>query len=161
MKKEYFVIFIEIALYLGMFITGGIACGIVVTRGEIAKPLIIGFFSIALILIVFLLFNIEKDEGLMFNISFVCLFCTFFVIPFIKSVDVYEYKNTPKVSASYEITINEKTFKISDFKTKLDGSIEFTAEDGTIIHASTYEIRKLNQETEKTEETKNAGRKTQ
>lgn len=54
MKKEYFVIIIEIALYLSMFITGGFACAIVVTRGEIAKPLIIGFFSIALILAVFI-----------------------------------------------------------------------------------------------------------
>ena len=66
----------------------------------------------------------------------------------------YEFKRIPELSASYEITVNEKTFKISDFKTKLDGSIEFTAEDGTKIHASTYEIRKLNQETDKTEEMK-------
>lgn len=36
MKKEkiLIIIIIEMALYLGMFITGGIACGIVVTRGE-------------------------------------------------------------------------------------------------------------------------------
>ena len=45
---------------------------------------------------------------------------------------------------SYEITVNEKSFKTSDFKTKSDGSIEFTADDGTIIRASDYEIRKLN-----------------
>ena len=44
----------------------------------------------------------------------------------------------------YEITVNEKSFKTSDFKTKSDGSIEFTADDGTIIRASDYEIRKLN-----------------
>lgn len=44
----------------------------------------------------------------------------------------------------YEITVNEKSFKTSDFKTKSDGSIEFTADDGTIIRASEYEIRKLN-----------------
>ena len=39
---------------------------------------------------------------------------------------------------------NEKSFKTSDFKTKSDGSIEFTADDGTIIRASEYEIKKLN-----------------
>lgn len=44
----------------------------------------------------------------------------------------------------YEITVNEKSFKTSDFKTKLDGSIEFTANDGTVIRASEYEIKKLN-----------------
>lgn len=44
----------------------------------------------------------------------------------------------------YEITVNEKSFKTSDFKTKSDGSIEFTADDGTIIRDSDYEIRKLN-----------------
>lgn len=39
---------------------------------------------------------------------------------------------------------DEKSFKTSDFKTKSDGSIEFTADDGTIIRASEYEIKKLN-----------------
>lgn len=44
----------------------------------------------------------------------------------------------------YEITVNEKSFKTSRFKKKMNGSIEFTADDGTIIRASEYEIKKLN-----------------
>lgn len=162
MKKEYFVIIIEIALYLGMLIMGIFACAIIATMGQVKNPFIIGFFSIGLILIAFLSFvEIDTGDKFIFCIGFVYLIFILFVFGFSKSKDVYASKNTPKVSASYEITINEKTFKISDFKTKVDGSIEFTAEDGTIIHASTYELRKINQETETSEETKNAGRKTQ
>lgn len=150
MKKKYFVIIIEIALYLGMLITGGFSCAIVAIRGQVAKPLIIGFFSIALILIGFLyLFEIETGENFIFRIHFVCVIFTLFVFGFFKSKDIYAYNNTPKVSASYEITVNEKSFKTSDFKTKEDGSIEFTADDGTTIRASDYEIRNLNQKTSK------------
>lgn len=159
MKKEYFVIIIEIALYLSMLIMGIFACAIIAIRGQEKNPFIIGFFSIGLILIAFLSFvEIDTGDKFIFCIGFVYLIFTLFVFGFFKSKDIYAYNNTPEVSASYEITVNEKTFKISDFKTKVDGSIEFTADDGTIIHASTYELRKLNQETE---ETKNAGRKTQ
>jgi len=55
-----------------------------------------------------------------------------------------KYKPLKSSSRQYEITVNENSFKTSDFKTKSDGSIEFTADDGTIIRASDYEIRKLN-----------------
>ena len=150
MKKEYFVIISEMALYLGMFITGGIACGIVATRGQIPKPFIIGFFSIALILAVFIhKWEMKTGTDFFLGLDFVCVVCTLFLFSFFECRDIYASKNTPETSASYEITINEKTFKISDFKTKVDGSIEFTADDGTIIHASTYELRKINQESEK------------
>lgn len=132
-KKEYFVIIIEIALYLGMLITGVFSCAIVAIRGQVAKPLIIGFFSIGLILIAFLSFvEIDTGDKFIFCIGFVYLIFILFIFGFSKSKDVYASKNTPKVSASYEITINENTFKISDFKTKVDGSIEFTAEDLTL-----------------------------
>lgn len=58
----------------------------------------------------------------------------------------FEENHKPSESSScqYEITVNEKSFKTSDFKTKSDGSIEFTANDGTVIRASEYEIKKLN-----------------
>ena len=59
------------------------------------------------------------------------------------AVRSYSQSNSDEKNC-YEITVNEKSFKTSDFKTKSDGSIEFTADDGTIIRASDYEIRKLN-----------------
>ena len=102
----------------------------------IFSTMIIGSFLIIYVSIIFDL-NIFSVV-LLFSILAVCL-----------SLSVCECKSPPKLSASYEITVNEKTFKASDFKTKEDGSIEFTADDGTIIRASTYKIRKLNQETSK------------
>lgn len=59
------------------------------------------------------------------------------------AVRSYSQSNSDEKNC-YEITVNEKSFKTSDFKTKSDGSIEFTADDGTIIRASEYEIKKLN-----------------
>ena len=59
------------------------------------------------------------------------------------AVRSYSQSNSDEKNC-YEITVNEKSFKTSDFKTKLDGSIEFTANDGTVIRASEYEIKKLN-----------------
>lgn len=56
----------------------------------------------------------------------------------------FESQSNSDEKNCYEITVNEKSFKTSDFKTKSDGSIEFTANDGTIIRASEYEIKKLN-----------------
>ena len=75
-------------------------------------------------------------DFLIAGISFAVLICPFLLLckPHDKSSDE---KNC------YEITVNEKSFKASGFKTKTDGSIEFTADDGTIIRASEYEIRKL------------------
>lgn len=106
--------------------------------------IIILIINVYLAVWVSIVFELNKiSVALLFSIVGLCVFWS-----------VCDLKETPKVSASYEITVNEKSFKTSDFKTKEDGSIEFTAEDGTIIHASTYEIRKLNQETEKTEEMK-------
>ena len=57
------------------------------------------------------------------------------------AVRSYSQSNSDEKNC-YEITVNEKSFKTSDFKTKSDGSIEFTADDGTIIRASEYEIKK-------------------
>lgn len=59
------------------------------------------------------------------------------------AVRSYSQSNSDEKNC-YEISVNEKSFKTSDFKTKSDGSIEFTADDGTIIRASEYEIKKLN-----------------
>lgn len=61
-----------------------------------------------------------------------------------RSFLIYDNPSNSDEKNCYEITVNEKSFKTSDFKTKSDGSIEFTADDGTIIRASDYEIRKLN-----------------
>lgn len=70
------------------------------------------------------------------GIAFAMLFCPFLLL--------YKYSNkNSDEKKCYEITVNEKSFKASGFKTKTDGSIEFTADDGTIIRASDYEIRKL------------------
>lgn len=146
---------------------GGIACGITVTRGETPKPLIIGVFSIALILVIFIRV-LEMKTGVdfvdfLFDTNFGLLLVIFYAICLHWFENIYyESKNTTETSASYEITVNEKSFKISDFKTKVDGSIEFTTDDGTTIHASNYEIRKLDQKTDKNlGDGKDAGRKTQ
>ncbi len=77
------------------------------------------------------------------------LFGISFLIIFI-SGNIRVYKLCKKAiqlessSCQYEITVNEKSFKTSNFKTKMDGSIEFTTDDGTTIRASEYEIKKLN-----------------
>ena len=78
-----------------------------------------------------------------FSVAF--LFAMLGVYVFMSAI---QFIITPETSASYEITVNEKSFKTSDFKTKEDGSIEFTADNGTTIRASDYEIRNLNQKTE-------------
>lgn len=75
------------------------------------------------------------------------LFGTLLAIYFavFRIIDMKSEKNHEATSScQYEITVNEKSFQTSDFKTKTDGSIEFTADDGTVIRASEYEIRKLN-----------------
>lgn len=59
------------------------------------------------------------------------------------AVRSYSQSNSDEKNC-YEITVNEKSFKTSRFKKKMNGSIEFTANDGTVIRASEYEIKKLN-----------------
>lgn len=71
-------------------------------------------------------------------------FLTFFISGNIRVYKLSKEKIQPESSSfQYKITVNEKSFKTSGFKTKADGSIEFTADDGTMIRASDYEIRKL------------------
>ena len=104
-------------------------------------------FSIVAAIICFVLFLIMfligllKDESSLLWLALPSLFFGFNNLS-----DFCKAKEMPfeLSSTSYEITVNEKTFKTSGFKTKADGSIEFTADDGTIIRASEYEIRKLN-----------------
>ena len=74
---------------------------------------------------------------LMQGIAFAMLICPFLLL------HKYHNKNSNEKNC-YEITVNEKSFQTSSFKTKSDGSIMFTLDDGTIIRASDYEIRKLN-----------------
>lgn len=100
--------------------------------------------------------------AIIFKVIFVIIFCAMFLAmmvayePFdllifiallcfiiLGIIFAAKYKPLESSSGQYEITVNEKSFKTSDFKTKTDGSIEFTADDGTIIRASDYEIRKL------------------
>ena len=73
----------------------------------------------------------------------VILFAVSPALAFFAGRSIYSSSNSDEKNC-YEITVNEKSFKTSGFKTKADGSIEFTADDGTIIRASEYEIRKLN-----------------
>ncbi len=87
----------------------------------------------------FLYYSIFQCDSLSTRCFFLICFLGFFIFG---SIRYYEWY-TDLSSCQYEITVNEKTFKTSDIKTKLDGSIEFTADDGTIIRASEYEIRKL------------------
>lgn len=103
--------------------------------------------SIVAATICFMIFLIISLIGLLKDESFLL----WFALPslffgFLNLADFCKAKEKPfeLSSTSYEITVNEKSFKTSDFKTKSDGSIEFTADDGTIIRASEYEIRKLN-----------------
>ncbi|WP_296665327.1 hypothetical protein [Treponema sp. UBA753] len=100
--------------------------------------------------------------AIIFEVIFVIIFCAMFLAmmvtyePFdlfifiallcfiiLSIIFAAKYKPLESSSCKYEITVNEKSFKASGFKTKTDGSIEFTADDGTIIRASEYEIRKL------------------
>ena len=88
----------------------------------------------------FLYYSIFQCDLLSTRCFFSICFLGFFIVG---SIRFYEWY-TDLSSRQYEITVNEKSFKTSDFKTKSDGSIVFTADDGTIIRASDYEIRKLN-----------------
>ena len=89
----------------------------------------------------------QKDKEFFFEIfKDVLISSIFFAVPsaLFASLSIYHRSLNSDEKKCYEITVNEKSFKTSDFKTKLNGSIEFTADDGTIIRASEYEIKKLN-----------------
>lgn len=94
--------------------------------------------------ITFVVVGQESKEIFFENCLTVLISAIVFAVPsaFFAALSIYSPSNSDEKN-SYEITVNEKSFKTSDFKTKKDGSIEFTADDGTIIRASEYEIRKL------------------
>ena len=94
------------------------------------------------ILIHFIFSGFELYENFLAMLIPVTVLAVSTALAFI-AVRSYSQSNSDEKNC-YEITVNENIFKTSDFKTKSDGSIEFTADDGTIIRASDYEIRKLN-----------------
>lgn len=85
----------------------------------------------------------ELHKNFLAMLISVILFAVSPALAFFAGRSIYSSSNSDEKNC-YEITVNEKSFKTSGFKTKADGSIEFTADDGTIIRASEYEIRKLN-----------------
>lgn len=88
----------------------------------------------------------QNDKEFFFEIfKDVLISSIFYAVPtaLFACLSIYHPLNSDEKNC-YEITVNEKSFKTSDFKTKSNGSIMFTSDDGTIIRASEYEIRKLN-----------------
>ena len=88
----------------------------------------------------FLYYSIFQCDLLSTRCFSVICFLVFFIFGSIRFYELF----TDLSSCQYEITLNEKSFKTSNFKINMNGSIEFTADDGTVIHASEYEIKKLN-----------------
>lgn len=87
----------------------------------------------------------ELHENFLAMLISVILFAVSPALAFFAGRSIYSPSNSDEKNC-YEITVNEKSFKTSRFKTNMNGSIEFTADDGTaiVIRASEYEIRKLN-----------------
>lgn len=101
------------------------------------------FMTIGICLLIHIIFaGFEVYENFLAVLIPIIVFAVSTALAFI-AVRSYSQSNSDEKNC-YEITVNEKSFKTSDFKTKSDGSIEFTADDGTIIRASEYEIKKLN-----------------
>ena len=101
------------------------------------------FMTIGICILIHVIFSgVDSYENFLAIFIPLIFFAVSTTLAFI-AVQNYIQSNSDEKNC-YEITVNEKSFKTSDFKTKLDGSIEFTANDGTVIRASEYEIKKLN-----------------